>query len=161
MTEYRVHHRARVSDQERSDNKILCRTVHMVVEDRIHILPLCIHNLCGHGESACYEEQEGEEEYVQFLFHFVQRFMRRSHVSCPQADVSCFALSVALRRFMLRVTCGGAALFCYVVARGRVVVVNSFYLFLLNDNADFCFLVYLVSSSPQPPLTTLVVSNTA
>ena len=54
-------------------------------------------------------------------------------------------------------TRGGGAAF----ARGRVVVVNSFYLFLSNDNFDFCFLVYLVSSFPQPPLTTLVVSNTA
>jgi hypothetical protein len=31
----------------------------MVVEDRIHILPLLVDDLSRYRESACYEEQEG------------------------------------------------------------------------------------------------------
>ena len=110
---------------------------------------------------------------IVFLFLSEERCAQQSCVICPQVDVicTCGALYVAKPRWLFYVvaqrggycasrtssTRGGGAAF----ARGRVVVVNSFYLFLSNDNFDFCFLVYLVSSFPQPPLTTLVVSNTA
>ena len=109
----------------------------------------------------------------RFLLLSEERCAQQSCVICPQVDVicTCGALYVAKPRWLFYVvaqkggycasrtssTRGGGAAF----ARGRVVVVNSFYLFLSNDNFDFCFLVYLVSSFPQPPLTTLVVSNTA
>ena len=80
------------------------------------------------------------------------------------------------------VVCSGAALSVHIVdvsctygafhaaeprclvmlfARGRVVGVNSFYLFLSNDNFDFCFLVYLVSSFPLNLQKVLVAGNTA
>ena len=61
MTKDRVHDRARVCDQKGCNHKVIRRAVHVVIEHRIHILPLSIHNLCGHGERTCYEKQEGEE----------------------------------------------------------------------------------------------------
>ena len=65
MTKNGIELRPRVGNHQRHRHKILRCAVHMVVEDRIHILPLSIRDLCGYGESACYEEQESEEEYVE------------------------------------------------------------------------------------------------